>query len=169
MAGRGHNDFIFHYDHVEIVMKRRDGAISGTAIIDLVDVPDVCQHSWYFNGRYVRGIVGGKLTLLHRHIMKPDGGQVVDHANRNALDNRRQNLRLCTHQQNSQNRRLSNDTKSGAHNIILDECGIRSKYYVVMRCNGKNIYSKRYRRIEDAIAARDRMEAVHFGEFAPIV
>jgi hypothetical protein len=46
---------------------------------------------------------GGKTVPLHRVIMKAAKGQLVDHINRNTFDNRRVNLRFCTHAQNCAN------------------------------------------------------------------
>ncbi len=42
-----------------------------------------------------------KIIKMHRMIMEPSEGLQVDHINNNGLDNRRENLRLCTGQQNS--------------------------------------------------------------------
>jgi len=46
-------------------------------------------------------ILKGK--LLHYHLMKSKKGYVIDHSNKNKLDNRLLNLRYCTRQQNVQN------------------------------------------------------------------
>ena len=46
--------------------------------------------------------IGTKVTTLHMHrmIMLPPDGMDVDHINGNGLDNRRNNLRICTRSQN---------------------------------------------------------------------
>lgn len=42
---------------------------------------------------------------LHRLIMRPPKGSDIDHLNHNGLDNRREKLSICTHEENAQNRR----------------------------------------------------------------
>ncbi|MDI6449236.1 HNH endonuclease [Anaerobaca lacustris] len=49
---------------------------------------------------------------MHRQIMDPPKGKVVDHKNRNRLDNTRINLRVCTHAENTQNARKIQGTYS---------------------------------------------------------
>ena len=46
-----------------------------------------------------------KLGYLHRYILKAPKKVYVDHINGNPLDNRRENLRICTIAQNNQNAR----------------------------------------------------------------
>jgi hypothetical protein len=76
------------------------------ALVDDEDFELLEQHSWYFNtGRgYVCSSIGGKTTYIHRLIMHPELGLHVDHINGDKLDNRRCNLRLCTHAENMRNR-----------------------------------------------------------------
>lgn len=70
-------------------------------MIDDEDESVFSQYKWHINdGGYVvwRGVKDGKKRTirLHRLIAKPKEGLVVDHINRNKLDNRRSNLRCVT-------------------------------------------------------------------------
>jgi hypothetical protein len=54
---------------------------------------------------------GGKLrrhTLLSRFVMDAKEGQIIDHRNRDPLDNQRRNLRIVTKRQNGLNKRCKN-------------------------------------------------------------
>lgn len=48
---------------------------------------------------------------MHRFILDPPNGQQVDHVNGNRLDNRRENIRLCSHSQNMANSKKRTWTK----------------------------------------------------------
>jgi hypothetical protein len=59
-----------------------------------------------------------KTTALARIILKAKKGQIVDHINRDPLDNQRSNLRIVTHRQNMLNRILKNSTGFiGVHKV----------------------------------------------------
>lgn len=45
-----------------------------------------------------------KGELLHRYLLNPDKDEVIDHINRNTLDNRLANLRVCNSSVNNKNR-----------------------------------------------------------------
>lgn len=93
--------------------------------------------------RAVRLVCNGHWTkprhrFLHTELMNTPKGMVIDHANRNPLDNRRANLRVCTQLENNRNRScLSNGYgKSGVPGVhgrgpgkwrvvIRDENGVR--------------------------------------------
>lgn len=81
------------------------------AIIDPEDYGALSAFKWYAvpqGGRsqkfYARRSVGDGQLLMHRVLLDAPAGMVVDHRNGNGLDNRRENLRLCTQAQNAQNR-----------------------------------------------------------------
>lgn len=72
-------------------------------------------------------IVLGRDKLLHREIMNPPKGMVIDHKNHNTLDNRRNNLRICTQAENTRNRKSKGYSWDDVHGY----------WVVTMRRNGK--------------------------------
>lgn len=55
--------------------------------------------------KYVYATIKQKHMFMHHAVLgKPQKGMVVDHINRNPLDNRRENLRHTTHRTNNRNK-----------------------------------------------------------------
>jgi HNH endonuclease len=82
-------------------------------IVDAGDFEWLSERRWYasfsstLRGFYVRGYkAGGGTTAMHRLIIGAKPGDIVDHINRDTLDNRRANLRVVTPAQSVWNRRL---------------------------------------------------------------
>lgn len=69
---------------------------------------------------YAKTYIKDRLALLHRFLLNPPTELVVDHINRNPLDNRRCNLRICTRAQNSENRSPL-PSGSGIRNVHFDK------------------------------------------------
>jgi hypothetical protein len=79
-------------------------------IVDDEDVSRLRDRRWRLHRsrgkRYAATGTGPSLVLMHHAIIgKPASGHEVDHANGDSLDNRKANLRTCTHQQNIWNTR----------------------------------------------------------------
>lgn len=60
-----------------------------------------------------------RMLSLHRYIMQPPCGFVVDHLNENKLDNRRSNLRICTRQVNDHGKRRKNKRSGNFTGVSL--------------------------------------------------
>lgn len=78
------------------------------------DYDKLNQYTWHvmktkFNKLYARrwscSGKSKKAILMHREILNAPNNMQVDHINNDSLDNRRDNLRICTRQQNTQNRK----------------------------------------------------------------
>jgi hypothetical protein len=74
---------------------------------------------------------------------------MIDHINRDGLDNTRANLRSCTNAENQWNTGLYSHNTSGHKGINYDK--ERNKWQVQLRHNGKKLSFGRYTKLEDAI------------------
>jgi HNH endonuclease len=81
------------------------------ALVDAADYKWLSRYKWFVSkghgGKYyAMSHCGGRPQpiAMHRLIMKPPRGLVVDHIDGNGLNNRRCNLRVCTQAQNLRNR-----------------------------------------------------------------
>jgi len=115
-----------------------------------------------------RGIhVNGKCKtiLMHRFILGiTDSTIQIDHSNFNGLDNRRDNIRVCTRSENGMNRKRYANSSSVYKGVIYrNDC---NKYYVRIRVNGKNINIGSFINEIEAAKAYDNAALLHYKEFA---
>ena len=71
---------------------------------------------------------GSRRVTMHRVVMDAPKGMDVDHINGDTLDNRKQNLRLCTQSQNSMNKKLRSDSRSGFKGVYEKPTPWKYKY-----------------------------------------
>jgi hypothetical protein len=98
------------------------------ATVDAIDAARVLSKKWRahrkVNTVYARANTSRKdgkrrVILLHRFILDATNGVFVDHIDGDGLNNRRDNLRLVTHAQNSTNRRRGINNTSGFKGVYL--------------------------------------------------
>ena len=84
-------------------------------LIDAEDVERVNQHMWHVEkDGYIISEIDGHSVRLHRFILGESNPKVlIDHANRNIHDNRKENLRIADCIQNSANHGLFITNKTG--------------------------------------------------------
>lgn len=127
-------------------------------LVDEEDAPLLQETWWAIPGRgavYVGRTEGrGKDRIyvwLHRRIAGAVQGEEVDHINGDTLNNRRCNLRVATHAENMQNRRVSKNSSTGIRGVRFDPK--RNRYLARVKVGGKYRYARRFATLEEANAA----------------
>lgn len=111
-----------------------------------------------------RGDAINTSIYLHRIITECEQGLSVDHINRNPSDNRKENLRICSHMENMHNRKLNKNNKSGVAGVFK----LNKKWSSKISVNYNNINLGRFNTFEEAVTARLLFELEFFGiQFAP--
>jgi len=106
-----------------------------------------------------------KIISMHRDIMKPRKGVLVDHRNGKALDNRRSNLRFATRAQNMQNRGKIKKKTSSRYIGVYQERRTGRWVACIAHRGGKISLGTHGSEIE-AAKAYDRAAKKFRGEFA---
>ena len=160
------NEIIKYADYAELIIYSREGEKKMTSLIDLEDLPYVEQYSWCERSRgYVGRVENGKIILLHRVLVKAKKGHIVDHVNKSRIDNRKNNLRICSYQENIFNSRKKSNNTSGIVGVGWRKDDKKWRAYIII--DGKYKTLGQYKDISDAIKSRLKAEKEVFGEYAP--
>ena len=84
-------------------IRNREGDIIDTVKYSKEDHDLISKLAIWKSGNYFLTNYNGKNISIHRLIMGDPEGREVDHINFDTSDNRRENLRVSTHQQNTEN------------------------------------------------------------------
>lgn len=103
-------------------------------------------------------------VLMHRLIAGAGPDNIVDHRDRNGLNNRRSNLRLCDYSENICNSKLRADSTSGYKGVSWH--GARGRYRANIKIRGKNTFLGYFDDPEDAHDAYVRASKRLHKEFA---
>jgi hypothetical protein len=166
-----------------------------TVLIDEEDWDKVSRHAWNIGARYrtgsnkfhVRtsvphpdggyrtnhGICRKKQTTLRLHqlIMNTPKGMQTDHINGDTLDNRKENLRICTHTENICNRGAHKNNRSGYKGVTRRKTrhgrwAIKNPYWARIYYEKKEYSIGYYPTAEEAARAYDAKAKELHGEFA---
>ena len=107
-----------------------------------------------------------KQIAMHRELTECPKGMMVDHRNGNGLDNRQENLRVCTMSQNMMNRGKTSQNSTGYKGVYKTGDSKLNPYSAKIQKNGKVYCLGHYKTAEEAHEARLRKEKELFGEFS---
>lgn len=121
------------------------------------------------SGNYLLAMVEGRLYKVHRLIFLWHHGympEVIDHIDRNGMNNRIENLRAATPLQNTANRGLNRNNTSGFKGASYDKR--RNRWAGQMMVNRKHVFLGYFDTPEDAHAAYVKATRELYGEFSGV-
>lgn len=141
---------------------------SNGVLIDLEDSDFAINYTILCNPKQNKVELSHKTTQkrfsLPRMILNAPKELVVDHINRNGLDNRKENLRLATISQNCMNR-IGTSKKGLPKGVYEDKRRPNRPYGVRVAIHKKYKYLGSYSNLQDAINAYNKAAAELHGEY----
>ena len=135
---------------------------------DLEDFDKIKNYCWsehkMSNSVYkaLETVVNKKIIRFH-YLLDKKGW---DHINRNTFDNRKNNLRKATQEENAKNRTIRKDNTSGVTGVYWHKG--TGKWQAGIGLNGKMKYLGVFDTYEEAIEARVKAEKEYYGEWSPL-
>lgn len=142
------------------------------AIVDVTDFEWLDQWNWFAAltrwGFYAqRRNCTGEIVHMHREIIHCLRNREVDHRNGDGLDNRKENLRPCTHLQNVKNLKISRkNNRSGFKGVSFDS--ENQKWQAHIQSDNKNMRLGRFSTKEEAAGAYNEAAKKYHREFASL-
>ena len=143
-------------------------------LIDDEDYENIVSHSWFvypsrrnfYAARQIK-LNGKKVKVqMHREILGLTfgDGKIVDHINRNGLDNRKSNLRIASHSLNRYNSSMRIDNVSGYRGVFWHKKSKRWRATICIEYN--QIYLGQYIDKTAAAEAYDQAAIKFYGDKA---
>lgn len=147
------------------------GSKNEEILVDPEDYDKLIKFNWNCYGGYARTFRRRKeednklrSILIHTMILGHQKGLVIDHIDGNRLDNRKSNLRICTVQQNSCNRKIGKQSKSKFLGVTYHKRD--NRFQATIRTNGQRIHLGYFKTDIEAAKAYNEAAQKHHGEFA---
>jgi len=156
------NVFIIMNGECHIQLFGNNGEYVTTAIVDESDYDLICKYKWFFSSGYAATYSNGMLIRIHKFIMST--GDEIDHIDGNGLNNKRNNLRCCTHAQNICNQKNRVGTSSRFKGVFWRKD--RRKWQSYISHNGIRVWLGCFKKEVDAAIAYNKKANILHGEFA---
>lgn len=120
------------------------------------------------NGYYRTKIFGNRVFIhqlayaLHTGVW---ANTLIDHKDRNPLNNRFENLRPASHQENQRNKLMTTPTKTGYRGVILKKDGRTRPYAASIRDGVRRVFLGHFSTAAEASAAYEAAAQDLHGEF----
>jgi len=134
------------------------------AYVDAADYPEISRWRWHMESGYAMRIENGKKIFMHRQLMNPPKGKVVDHISGNRLDNTRANLHNVTPAENNRNHPKHQGSSSRYFGVYFRTK--RNKWEAALCLNGRRKFVGHYNSEVEAARAYDRAAVIYFGDGA---
>lgn len=141
------------------------------ALVDDNDFDSLSKYRWYclVQGKQRYAVrcetKTGRKISMHREIMGFPNS-LIDHINRNGLDNRRSNLRLASKSENARNSHRSRTAKSGYRGVYFYKHGNPKKWNARIMINCQEISLGYFKTPEEGAIAYNSAAQKYHGEFA---
>lgn len=157
--------YVFYKNVVVMNIYNKYGTYITSTEFDIDDFEKVKKYKWCIvKGHVYAKNMDNKTLYLHRLIMNvTDKNVEVDHIDGNPLNNKKSNLRLCTHDKNMLNHKVCSNNTSGVTGVTFDKQ--RNKWCAQIVYKNKNHHLGRFDLFEDAVLARRNAEIKYFGNF----
>jgi len=120
----------------------------------------------YYAVRGEKILIIQKRIWMARVIANTPNNMECDHINHNTLDNQEHNLRNVTHSQNMMNKRVQSNNTLGEKGITFYNYNGYKSYIVQVHKDGKCVYRKTFKTLEDAKQARNQAIEKYHREFS---
>ena len=135
-------------------------------LIDDEDFEKLSLYKWHISKRksnifYPTTIINRKIMFMHKMLMG-ESDLFIDHINNNGLDNRKSNLRFCTHAENMRNRKLNINSTTGYKGVWSRKNGFSAS----IRFNNVRLWLGTFSTAKDAALAYDNKAKELHGNFA---
>jgi hypothetical protein len=143
-------------DVCTITLYGMKGNVTGKVIIDTNNIEKCKKVKWFIKNRRnkpvcVAGHTEEKRNMRIHHFLFGylSEGQEYDHINRNPLDNRKENLRVCNFNQNQRNQGLRRTNTSGYKGVTKNQYSWLAQIWE----NGNHFHLGSFKKKEEAALA----------------
>jgi hypothetical protein len=167
-------------DYMILYLEKRNGEVFETKVsLSDFDKLDNLKHKWhvkyapnndeyYASATIYLGWKDGRFKNttvdLQNFLMDGESGTRVDHINHDTLDNRRENLRISTNENNTKHRKGKNKNNSSGYRNVSK---VGKWWYVQMQVDGVNTLLKKFplNELDKAGVYAKEMRNKYYGEF----